>query len=365
MSVKLRKGKTKTILESSIDSALLAVEIYNKPRASFRSEAFISLMVISWTRLFHAYFHHTIGNKYYYKDKKKPWRYDIIDGEKKAWELSTCINRYGNLGEPVRKNLEFFIKLRNKIEHRHVDTREIDALIFGECQALLYNYENLLRELFGKEYGLNESLVYSLQFSHLRTKGQLKASKSILSKDIKNIVDYVAKYRSSLTDAIYNSQEYSIKLLQIPKVSNINRADLAIEFVKFDELSEDDKEIYNQITVLVKDRKIIMEGSNVGRLKPGRVVAKVNTILGKGTINQATHRYLYTIFSIRPKKDSEDPFDTNTDYCHYDEAHDDYVYDEDWANFIIHVLQTEAIVIDQIKEHFAKGEKLNIKDYEP
>lgn len=31
----LRKGKTKSLLESSIDCALLAVEIYNKPRASF------------------------------------------------------------------------------------------------------------------------------------------------------------------------------------------------------------------------------------------------------------------------------------------------------------------------------------------
>jgi len=41
----LRKGRTKSLLESSIDSALLAVEIYNKPRTSFRSEAYISLMV--------------------------------------------------------------------------------------------------------------------------------------------------------------------------------------------------------------------------------------------------------------------------------------------------------------------------------
>ena len=137
MIVKLRKGKTKTILESSINSALLAVEVYNKPRTSFRSEAFISLMIISWTRLFHAHFNHTIGNKYYYK--KKSGRYEIIDGEKKTWELSTCIRKYGNLSEPVRKNLEFFIKLRNKVEHRHIDTREVDAIIFGECQALLYN----------------------------------------------------------------------------------------------------------------------------------------------------------------------------------------------------------------------------------
>ncbi len=50
----LRKGKTKTTLEATIDSALLSVEIYNKPRTAFRTEAYISLMIIAWTRLFHA-----------------------------------------------------------------------------------------------------------------------------------------------------------------------------------------------------------------------------------------------------------------------------------------------------------------------
>ncbi len=37
-STHLRSGKTKNILKASIDSALLAVEIYNKPRAEFRTE---------------------------------------------------------------------------------------------------------------------------------------------------------------------------------------------------------------------------------------------------------------------------------------------------------------------------------------
>ena len=59
--MKLRKGKTKSILEGSIDAALLAVEVYNKPRTTFRSQAYIVLMIIAWTRLFHAYFNKTIG----------------------------------------------------------------------------------------------------------------------------------------------------------------------------------------------------------------------------------------------------------------------------------------------------------------
>ena len=126
--MKLRKGKTKNILEGSIDAALLAVEVYNKPRTTFRSQAYIVLMIIAWTRLFHAYFNKTIGNKYYHK--KENGRYELIDGERKAWELKTCINRYGNLSEPVKANLDFFIGLRNKIEHHNVTEREVDTLNF-------------------------------------------------------------------------------------------------------------------------------------------------------------------------------------------------------------------------------------------
>lgn len=361
MPVSLRKGKTKTILEASIDAALLAVEVYNKPRTAFRSEGYIALMIIAWTRLFHAYFHHTIGDKFYYK--KKNGRYEIVDGERKAWELATCIKKYGNLPEPVRHNLAFFIKLRNKIEHRHIDRREVDVLIFGECQALLYNYETFLISNFGKDYAINEALVYSLQFSQLRTSEQLKASKSALAKDLQDIVDYVHKYRSGLSEDVFNSQEYSIKLLQVPKVSNTNRTDHAIEFVRLDQISEEDRNLYDQITVLVTDRKIKIEGSNVGRLKPGMVKERVNEIMGEGTLNLTTHQYFYTVFDVRPPRNADDPFDTNTDYCHYDEPHRDYVYNENWVQFIVHVLQSNLLTLDQLKGYFDAKEKLDIEEY--
>lgn len=46
----------KKCLEKSRDSALLAVETYNKPAVKFKSGGYIVLMVISWTSLFHAVF---------------------------------------------------------------------------------------------------------------------------------------------------------------------------------------------------------------------------------------------------------------------------------------------------------------------
>jgi hypothetical protein len=268
--LKLRKGKTKSILEASIDAALLGVEVYNKPRTTFRTQGYIALMIIAWTRLFHAYFRKTIGEKYYYK--KKNGRYEIVEGDRKSWDIKTCITKYNKLGEAAKSNLYFFITLRNKIEHRSIIKSEIDNLIFGECQSLLYNYENRLIHLFGPEYALHENLVYSLQFSHLRTEEQEQAHRKAWSKEIKEIWNYVERYRTNLRDEIFNSQEYSIKLIQIPKISNTNRNDLAIEFVKWSELSEEDKERYNKLHAIIKDKVVEKEKVKVVKIKPDDVL---------------------------------------------------------------------------------------------
>lgn len=356
----LRKGKTKTTLESSIDSALLAVEIYNKPRTAFRSEGFIALMVIAWTRLFHAYFNSTIGDRYYYKNKGK---FLIIDGDRKSLDLGTCIKKYGLLKAAIEKNLHFFISLRNKIEHRHIDKREVDTLIFGECQALLYNYETLLIDMFGTQYALNEALVYSLQFSHLRTIKQKEANKSALSKDSSEIVGYIEKYRNELDQEVYNSQEYSIKLIQIPKISNTNRADSAIEFVKWNELSSEDQAAYNKIAVIVKDKRVAIQAANVRRLKPGEVVNKVNTLLNRKVISLNLHVTIYKLFNIRPSFGAEDPFETNAEFCLYDETHKDYVYQDAWVDFLVHFFQLGYFTYKQLRAKQKKGEILNVDDY--
>ena len=361
--MKLRKGKTKSTLEGSIDAALLAVEVYNKPRTTFRSQAYIILMIIAWTRLFHAYFNKTIGNKYYYKQENG--RYELIDKktkERKAWELSTCINKYGNLSESVKANLDFFIDLRNKIEHRNVTEREVDVLIFGECQSLLYNYENLLIQIFGEEHALNESLVFSLQFSYMRPEEQRQASKTVLSAEAREIRSYIENYRSSLNQDIFNSQEYSIKLLQIPKVSNTNRSDLAIDFVRWNELDSRDKEIYEQIITLVKDKKVSVEAKNVGRLLPGQVVKKVKET-ARLDFNLHDHRCLYIIFSVRPPGGDPNPDETNTKYCHYDFANRNYAYQEDWVDFIVKLFEVYHLTIEKIRLAHKAGEKWDINQY--
>lgn len=361
--MKLRRGKTKSILECSIDSALLAVEIYNKPRTAFRSQGFIAMMIIAWTRLLHAHFNHKIGNRYYYKHNNG--RYKLIDGERKAWELSTCINKFGSLSEPAKANLKFFIGLRNKIEHRSINKIEVDTHIFGECQSFLYNYENTLIELFGEEYALNEHLAYSLQFSRIRSKEQKEANKMILSSELSELRTYIEKYRTSLSEDVFNAQEYSVKLLQIPKISNTNRNDLSVEFVNWSELNDDDKENYNKLTAIIKDKVVKKEAVNIDRLKPGEVIVKIEEQTSI-EISHYVHKCFYSVFSIRPiTTDDLEPFETNANYCHYDEAHGDYVYQETWVAFLANFLKVYKNPVEEIKNDFKNNTKLEVKNYLP
>ena len=61
----------KQSIEKSRDSALLAVETYNKPAVKFKSGGYIVLMTIAWTSLFHAIFFREKIKPFYRKQGKK------------------------------------------------------------------------------------------------------------------------------------------------------------------------------------------------------------------------------------------------------------------------------------------------------
>src|SRR5579872_5891660 len=104
--------EVKALVQKARESALLAVETYNRPTATFRSGAYTVLMVIAWTSLFHAIFLRKRTKPFY--RKKGSTRYEKIDGEPKRWELSECLQQYfKGTTDAVRKNLEFFTGLRN------------------------------------------------------------------------------------------------------------------------------------------------------------------------------------------------------------------------------------------------------------
>jgi hypothetical protein len=100
-------------LQKAREAALLAVETYNRPGTAFRSGGYIVFMIIAWTSLFHAIFFKRKIRPYYHK--KGSSRYERVEDDYKRWELMECLRQYfKEQNPPARKNIEFFIGLRNK-----------------------------------------------------------------------------------------------------------------------------------------------------------------------------------------------------------------------------------------------------------
>jgi hypothetical protein len=245
-------------LEKCRSAAIAAVDVYNRPGPRFRTAHYIVLVIIAWTALLHAIF---------YKRQIKPWykkagsnprgdRYVRVDGDPKHWDLAECIRQfYGSNTTPERKNLEFIIGLRNKIEHRHLP--ELDAGLYGECQAALLNLEALISGEFGARYALSEQLAVSLQFTGLVPTEKKKAAAALASVAAKTIRDYVEKFRGGLPSSTLNSTKYSFNVFLVPKVANRKElADAAVEFVKVDEASPEELERLEKLNVLIKEKHI-------------------------------------------------------------------------------------------------------------
>jgi Protein of unknown function (DUF3644) len=294
-------------------------------------------MCIAWTALFHAIFFKR-KVKPFYRDCKYSSRYQKRDGDYLAWELSECIKNYYREKNPsVRHNLEFFVPLRNKIEHRSMP--ELDMSIFGECQALLFNLEDLIYQEFGDSYLLNESLSLSLQFSQLRNQYRDKSIAKLHQPIAKNIKSYIDRFRSSLSNEESNNLQFSYKVFIVPKLANNQSNDtLAVEFVKYNPTNPEEMEKYQKIVSLMKLSQVAVV--NPGRLKPGDICKIIEPIVkqycgsSKKFVASSHHVRACYFYEVRPKKGDADPRKTIIKYCQYDDAHKDYVYTKEWIEFL-------------------------------
>lgn len=324
----------KELLQKSRDAAILAVDVYNKPATQFRSHAYIVLMIIAWTSLFHAIFERQ-KVKYYYKDEKDKRKYIVIDGEKRAWDLSKCCTEYyKGITSPIKANLDVLIGIRNKIEHRFLPA--LDLAIIGECHSMLFNYESLLTTEFGNQFSLNASLAIPLQLYSVDPEWQAKALRQLQSREYKVVKEYIDAYRTSLQQDILNSQEFCFRVYLLPKTGNREESsDIAMEFIKYDANDPEGMKKLEQLVTLIKEKQVLVPAVNPGMLKAGEVCKSVEKAINRNFRPSGQHVKCWKHYKIRPESKSETPELTNKNYCHYDVPHKDYVYTEAWVEFLI------------------------------
>ncbi len=329
-------SRARQLVAKARQQALHAVGAYNNPLTTFKSGTYVVPMHLAWAALFHAVF---------WKRGIKPWyrrpnsiHFERIDGRPKTWDLSECVRQHwGQKDDATRQNLRFFIGLRNLIEH--ADAPEIDLDIFGECQALLINFEDFLVQEFSDRLALDTNLAFSLQFSRARDPKAREAMRRLLSAPANaDIKTYVADFRSSLSPDVLGDMAYSYKVFLIPMLAGHRSKDaLAVEFVHYD---PDHTREYDKTVALIKPRTVAVVSK--GKLKPSHVVPLVAAKIAPKAFNMDTHTRAWKHWEVRPPVGAQDPVDCQTKYCQYDEPHGDYLYTDDWVEFLAEELRDDA-----------------------
>ena len=329
----------RTHLEKAKSACLSAVENYNKPGAAFRTRAYTMLMVVAWTSLFHAIF---------YRRHQKPWyresgtgrgiRYKKVDNEPFHWELSECLRRYyGDANPPQRMNLKFMIALRNKIEHKYHP--ELDPALYGECQAMLMNFEDLLTKEFGDAQAIAAQLAVSLQFSTLRPEEQEKALHRLQTSQARDLLSFIERFRANLTPEILQSSAYSMRVFLLPKLTpRESNADLAVEWITYDKAKPEEMKKLKKIITLIREKRVPIVSE--GLLKPTDVVEQLSECL-PFQVSMHTHTKAWKAYEVRPATDAAEKSYTRSEFCVYDQLANSYGYKPAWVKYLCRKLKDE------------------------
>jgi hypothetical protein len=253
------------LIKQSRESALAAVQIFNNPMITFKSESFIVLTIISWTYLMHSYFRSKKIEYRYFTMAGSVRRYQKTkNGAYKHWELEKCLNHEESpIDTDTTNNLKFLIGLRHEIEHQM--SSNIDDILSARFQASCLNYNKYIVELYGEKYSIAKYLSFSLQFSTINTE-----QKELLEEHTElpaNILSYVKTFDEGLTMDEYNSSEYAYRVLFVPKLANHKgQADKVIEFVKADSTLAEG---------INKEYAVIKETEKT-KFRPSKVVEKMH-----------------------------------------------------------------------------------------
>lgn len=252
------------LLRKSREAALAAVQIFNNPNVTFKSETYIVLVNIAWTYLLHAYYRaEKIDYRYFTQGLKRKQYHRTKNGAFKHWELERCLNEDKcPLDLEVAQNLKFLIGLRHEIEHQM--TTRIDDLLSARFQACCINYHHAIASLFGEEYGIAKHLALSLQFSSLSQEqiDTLEQQKGLPS----HIKKYIEGFDGALTSEEFASEKFAYRVIFVPKtVNHLNQADQVITFVKADsELAKSVNATYSVIRETERPKSL-----------PSQIVAKI------------------------------------------------------------------------------------------
>ena len=218
-----------TLLRQSREAALNAVQSFNNPLTTFKTETFIVLMTIAWTYLIHAFYRQRhVEYRYHKKALKRRKFVRTKSGEYKYWDLERCLkDQHCPLDEPTKHNLRFLIGLRNEIEHHR--SAGSDERFSARYLACCLNYERYICQLFGERYTLGSVAAFTLQFRDLES---APTNKEAISSLPANVSRYVQDFDAEIPEEDLKSPHFRRRFLFVPILTSKRaQADEVVEFI--------------------------------------------------------------------------------------------------------------------------------------
>jgi hypothetical protein len=325
-------------LEESRRQALVAIDFYNRPGDRRSYGDFIVHMHLAWQNLLHAD-RMRRNVEIYYREPGKQRRYSRNpDGSKKTWDLRRCLKDEFPDESPIKENIEFFIGLRNHIEHHYQNALLQETST--EAHAFIINYESELTRRFGTLVSLSGELkfpvfIQSLQPSQYEEQLELRRQ---LPNEAKS---YITEFRASLPKEIGSDERYAYRLLLVPMKGPKTEADMALTFIRQDELSHEEREqLFSQegsVIIAEKFREAMDLTNFLPKNAAKAVEGRIPFLFGTNDFTRLRKKW-----EIGPEKSgSQRPLPRSDGYAVYSMAFKQFVYKEKLISKMAKALETE------------------------
>lgn len=261
----------KRLLDKSIESFLMAIEVYNKPTIRYRIEGFSLFICNAWELLLKARLISTNGEQaIYYKDN--PHR---------TLSLENCVEKvFTNQKAPLRLNLEKIIELRNT--STHFITEEYEMVYVPLFQSCVFNYTEKIRDFF------------DIEMSKYVPQNFLTLTVSMRPLDVEEIR---AKYPIELANRLIQTSE---ELQQISAVEN--NASFAIRIEHEFYITKDKNKATSTLRidknapssgVIIKE---VQDPTNVFSFNTKRCIEQINRKLSRDGHEIKINKYYFQLF---------------------------------------------------------------------
>lgn len=257
-------------MEKSKEAFILGIEIYNKPTISYRVEGFSFFICNAWELMLKSYLIKSLGdNSIYYKNNPN-----------RTISLENTIEKlFTNNKDPLRKNLEKIIELRNT--STHFVTEEYEMVYIPLFQSCVLNFSEKMMDF----HNFDITTLIPQNFLTLNISMQAIESSKIIAK-------YPEEIAKKLID----------KIDEIDLLSSENNEKFALK-IEHHHFLVKDKSRATSMVKIEKDAdtpvKIIKDLKDPNQTHPysfKRIIKNVTKRLTREGIDIPFNRYTFTLF---------------------------------------------------------------------